>query len=149
MFGRDFKEFIQLLNEKKVEYLIVGGYAVTVYGYPRYTGDLDIWINNSEDNANLIIDVLKDFGFSSLKLSPEDFLKKGNIVQLGYPPLRIDILNDIDGVEFHDCYKRKEDFIIDELKIPFISSNDLLKNKKASGRHKDIDDIENLTPKTN
>jgi hypothetical protein len=147
MFGQDFKEFIQLLNEKKVEYLIVGGYAVTVYGYPRYTGDLDIWINNSADNANLILDVLKDFGFSSLKLIPDDFQKKGNIVQLGYPPLRIDILNDIDGVEFHDCYERKKYFIIDELKIPFISSNDLLINKKASGRHKDIDDIENLTPK--
>ncbi|HEY9122701.1 MAG TPA: nucleotidyltransferase, partial [Bacteroidales bacterium] len=142
-----FKEFIQLLNEKKVEYLVVGGYAVTIHGYPRYTGDLDIWINKTQENSILIIEVLKDFGFSSLNLTSDDFLKDGNVVQLGYPPLRIDILNDIDGVKFSECYTRKEYFNIDNIKIPFISTSDLILNKKASGRHKDIDDLENLISK--
>ena len=89
MFSQDFKEFVALLIEKKAEYLIVGGYAVGVHGHPRYTGDLDIWLNPSPKNAKLILECVNEFGFSSYGLSELDFTKEGNVVQLGYPPNQV------------------------------------------------------------
>jgi hypothetical protein len=141
----DFKEFVKLLIENKVEYLIVGGYAVGVHGYPRYTGDLDIWINSTTENAKRAQVCVKDFGFSSYNLSVADFTKPGNIVQLGYPPVRIDIINQVDGVTFDECFKNKKDVTADDLTLYFIGYDDLLKNKKKTSRPRDIDDIENLT----
>ena len=144
MFSQDFKEFVQLLIKHNTEYLIVGGYAVGIHGHPRYTGDLDIWLNPSEANAEKILKVVNEFGFSSYKLSVDDFTKVGNVIQLGYPPLRIDLLTEIDGVTFEECYPNKLIVEIDDMNVNFISYHDLIANKNASGRHRDLDDIENL-----
>jgi predicted nucleotidyltransferase len=144
MFSQDFREFIELLIKNKAEYLIVGGYAVGFYGHPRYTGDLDIWLNPTRQNADLILKSINEFGFSSFKLTQEDFTKPGNVVQLGYPPLRIDLLTEIDGVSFEECFENRKEVMIENLKVNFIGYNDLLKNKKETGRPRDIDDIDNL-----
>jgi len=144
MLSQDFKEFIELLIRNKAEYLIVGGYAVGIHGHPRYTGDLDIWLNPTPDNAELVLKSVNEFGFSSFKLTTSDFTKPGNVIQLGYPPLRIDLLTEIDGVTFEDCFKNKRQVTIDNLIVNFIGYEDLLKNKRESGRPRDIDDIDNL-----
>ena len=144
MFARDFREFIELLIKNKAEYLIVGGYAVGIHGHPRYTGDLDIWLNPTPQNAEKILKSVNEFGFSSFKLTKEDFTKPGNVIQLGYPPLRIDLLTEIDGVTFDECFKNRKEVIMGDIKMNFIGYNDLLKNKKESGRPRDIDDIDNL-----
>ena len=145
MLSQDFKEFVELLIIKKAEYLIVGGYAVGVHGHPRYTGDLDIWLNPTKENATKILNCVNEFGFEFFQLSIEDFMKEGNVIQLGYPPLRIDLLTQIDGVTFMECYENKKLVEIDGLIINFIGYNDLIKNKSSSGRLRDIDDINNLT----
>lgn len=145
ILNSDFREFVKLLTENKVKYLIVGGYAVGVHGYPRYTGDLDIWINNTYENARRVLKCVEDFGFSSYNLSVSDFTKEGNIIQLGYPPVRIDIINQVDGVNFADCFKNKKEVAADDVTLSFIGYDDLLKNKKSTSRPRDIDDIENLT----
>ncbi len=145
MFSQDFREFVELLINHNAEYLIVGGYAVGVHGHPRYTGDLDIWLNPTQENAERILSCVNEFGFASYGLKSDDFTKVGNVVQLGYPPLRIDLLTQIDGVTFNDCYKNKTQVEIDGLLVNFIGYNDLLKNKKESGRLRDLDDINNLT----
>ncbi len=144
MLAKDFREFVELLIKHRVEYIIVGGYAVGIHGYPRYTGDLDIWLNPSKSNAEKILKAVAEFGFSSYDLKIEDFIKEGNVIQLGYPPLRIDLLTQIDGVEFNDCYSKVEKMTIDDLIMNVISFDDLIKNKRSSGRHKDLDDLENL-----
>lgn len=144
MLSQDFKEFVKLLIDHKVEYLIVGGYAVGIHGHPRYTGDLDVWINPTLENANKVVKCVNDFGFGSFNLTSQDFIKEENVIQFGYPPLRIDILTSIDGVNFGDCILNKKDVEIDGMLVHFIGLVDLLKNKKESGRPRDIDDIENL-----
>jgi len=141
---QDFKEFLQLLNLKKIEYLVVGGYAVALYGYPRATGDMDIWVAISKINAHKIVEALKEFGFNVAELKEELFLEKEKNIRMGIPPLRIEILTSIDGVEFTECYSNKEIVIIDDIEINFISLEDLKKNKKASGRYQDLADLENL-----
>lgn len=145
----DFIDFIQLLNQHKVDYLVVGGYAMAFHGRPRYTGDLDIWINISQENASRMIAVLKEFGFSSLPFTESDFLKENIINQIGYPPLRIDILTSVDGVSFIDAKKHFQTIEVDELKIRFIGLAELIQNKKASGRKQDLVDIETLKKKKN
>jgi hypothetical protein len=117
---------------------------VGIHGYPRYTGDLDIWLNPSPANAERILRSVNDFGFSSFKLSLEDFIKPGNVIQLGYPPLRIDLLTEIDGVTFHECFVNRKEVTIEGLRLNFIGYDDLLKNKKESGRARDLGDLENL-----
>ncbi len=144
IFEEDFIEFIELLNKYKVEYLIIGAHALAYHGRPRHTGDLDIWINPNPENALKLITVLDDFGFGSLGLSTADFLKDGYVTQLGYPPLRIDILNSISGVEFNKAYKEKVTTLIGELHVNFINLSDFIKNKETTGRAKDIGDIESL-----
>jgi len=124
--------------------MIVGGYAVGIHGHPRYTGDLDIWLLPGSENAIKILKTIKDFGFGSLDITENDLNKEGNIIQLGYPPLRIDLLTSIDGVHFDECYPNRKTLEIDELLVDFIGYTDLIKNKKASGRHQDLGDIENL-----
>ncbi len=144
MLHKDFKEFLQLLNAEKVEYLLVGGYAVTFYGYPRFTGDLDIWINSNEENTLKVMNVVNTFGFSSLGIKKEDLLNKGIVVQLGYSPVRIDIITDLDGLDFAESYNNKKTSFIDGINIDIISLDDLIHNKKATGRYKDLDDVEHL-----
>lgn len=144
MLAKDFKEFVQLLTKHKAEYIIVGGYAVGIHGYPRFTGDLDIWLNPVEDNAIKVLKAVNEFGFSSYGLKKEDFTKRGNVIQLGYPPIRIDLLTELDGVAFDDCYKNIELIELNDVILKVISYDDLVKNKKATGRYKDLDDLENL-----
>ena len=144
MLSQDFKEFVALLNENKVEYLIVGGYAVGMHGYPRYTGDLDIWINATLENARRVVKVLAEFGFASFGLTEEDFIKPGNVIQMGYPPFRIDLLTKIDGVEFEECYKNRLIVQTDNLSLQVIGIDELKVNKEATGRLKDAEDLRNL-----
>jgi hypothetical protein len=141
---RDFKEFIALLNEHRVEYLIVGGYAVVAHGYNRFTGDLDVWINPTGENARKILDVLKAFGFGKLKITASDLSSKDKIIQLGYEPLRIDLLTSVEGLQFDNCYKRRSSKKADGIRIHFLGMDDLRKNKKLVGRHRDLEDYTHL-----
>ncbi len=144
ILNKDFREFIALLNAHNIKYLVVGGYAVTIHGYPRYTNDIDIWLWLDQSNAENVIKVLKDFGFASLGIQADDFLHPDKIIQLGYAPNRIDLLTSVSGVEFDDCYPKRYTLNIEGIKIDFIDIENLKKNKKASGRHKDLNDLENL-----
>ena len=150
IFEKDFIDFIELLNTHNVEYMVVGAHALAYHGRPRHTGDLDIWIKPSPENAGKMINVLKDFGFGSLELTEDDFLKENYVTQLGYPPLRIDILNSISGVNFDDAYKGRILGENDDLYISFINISDFIANKEASGRTKDMGDTVSLqNPKSN
>jgi predicted nucleotidyltransferase len=142
--AKDFEDFVDLLNAHHVEYMVVGGYALALHGKPRHTGDLDIWINISEKNAQRMEQVINDFGLSSLGLAKGDFLKPGYITQIGQPPLRIDILNNIDGLEFEEARKNIQQIEVDGLQISYIGLQDFIHNKKISGRHKDLADIEEI-----
>ncbi|MBF0318483.1 MAG: hypothetical protein HQL01_01585 [Nitrospirae bacterium] len=144
MLHPDFREFVGLLIGKEVEYLIVGGYAVGFHGHPRYTGDLDIWIRATEENAEKMICVVDDFGFSSFGLRLEDFLTPGNIIQLGFPPVRIDILTTVDGVEFADCYQQRITTMDSGIELNIIGLECLKANKRAAGRPGDLADLANL-----
>lgn len=146
-FPKDFREFLQLLNSKKVEYLVIGGYAVGYHGYPRATGDLDIWISMSDKNAKKMVDVLKEFGFQIPELKKEMFLIKEKIIRMGVPPMRLEILTTIDGVDFDKCFRNRVIAEFESFKANFISKGDLLINKRASGRPKDLDDYSKLQGK--
>ncbi len=149
ILSADFEDFLKLLNQYEVEYLVVGGYAMAFHGKPRFTGDLDVWINISEKNSLKMVAVISDFGFASLGFSAEDFSKPNLINQIGYPPLRIDILTSIDGVSFFEAYAKKLDIELNEdLKISYIGLNELIKNKKSSGRKIDIADVADLEKKS-
>ncbi len=141
---KDFEEFVELLNKFNVEYMIVGAYALALYTRPRNTGDIDIFINSSSENAKLLIKVIDEFGFENAGIEESDFITKGRIVQLGVSPIRIDIINDIDGVNFSDAYQRKETFQFGKVSANFISRLDIIKNKKASNRKKDQADLDEL-----
>jgi hypothetical protein len=140
----DFKEFLQSLNDNSVRYLVVDGYAVAIHGYPRYTKDIDIWVELAPENAVRIIDALQEFGFGSLGLNEQDFLEADTIIQLGYPPRRIDLITTLPGVDFNTCYDMKVIVDIEGIPVSFIDLESLKKNKRAAGRAQDIADIENL-----
>ena len=143
-FPTEFSELLKLLSAHEVTYLVVGGYAVTYHGYPRSTGDLDIWIDRTEENAARIVKALREFGFDVPSLSPELFLDTDRIVRMGHPPLRVEILTSASGVEFAACYTSR---VVDKLggaEAPIIGLECLKTNKRASGRHKDLSDLENL-----
>jgi hypothetical protein len=144
IFNQDFKEFITSLNVSQARYLVVGGYAVALHGYPRYTKDLDIWIDRTPANAKRMVKALSAFGFGSLGLQETDFLEADQIIQLGYPPNRIDLLTSIPGVEFKICFKVKVQVKVEEVLVNFIDLENLRKNKQASGRLQDLADLENL-----
>lgn len=144
MLSKDFKEFVTLLNSHGVEYLVVGGYAMAFHGRPRHTGDLDVWIRRSPENAGRLMAALREFGFGEVGLSTQDFEVGDSVVQLGYPPFRIDLLTGIDGVEFDVAWPQRQTLIHDGLPIHFIGLNELKANKRASGRPRDIDDLEQL-----
>jgi len=140
----DFKEFLKLLNAHKVEYLLIGGYAVGYHGYPRATADMDIWIAMHPANAEKTVTVLKEFGFEPPELSPELFLKEWQIIRLGVPPVRIELATTVSGVNFNECYAKRVQGVIDGVNVNLISINHLKINKKAAGRHQDLADLENL-----
>jgi len=141
---RDFAEFLSLLNRHKVDYLLIGGYAVGFYGYVSATNDIDVWIDSSKENASRAEAAIREFGFDLATLTAAKLIEKGQITRMGHPPMRIEVLNSISGVEFRDAYTRRFTFIIDSLQIPMISLEDLLTNKRASGRTKDLADAEEL-----
>jgi hypothetical protein len=140
----DFKDFLKLLNSHGVEYLLVGGYAVGYHGYPRATGDMNVWIAVDEENARKISETLQEFGIPAKDVPESLFLERDKVIRMGVPPVRIEVITGASGVEFQDCYKRREQFGIDDFTIHLISLDDLKINKKASGRHKDLEDLEHL-----
>jgi predicted nucleotidyltransferase len=141
----DFREFLKLLNDNSVEYLLIGGYAVNYYGYPRPTGDMDIWIRIDRKNAERTIVALDAFGFSSPKMTVDLLTKDKQIIRMGVPPFRLEISTGIDGVEFEECFNNREVVDLDGVPTNLISLRDLKINKKASGRYKDLNDLENLS----
>ncbi len=144
MFNQDFKEFFESLNANQVRYLVIGGYAVALHGHPRYTKDLEVWVERSRENAQAMILALEHFGMGSLGLTADDFLVPDQVVQLGYPPNRIDLMVTISGVEFADCFEQRVKVLVDDVEVNFIDLENLKKNKKASGRLQDLADLENL-----
>ena len=146
MLNKDFKEFVELLNSTGVEYLLVGGYALAAHGHPRYTGDIDIWVNPTPPNVSRLLEALRRFGFGSLGLTAADFMQPQAVIQLGYPPARIDLLTAIDGVEFDECYRRRVSMRVDDVDLCVIHLVDFRANKLAAGRAKDLADLEELGP---
>ena len=144
MLNQDFREFIQSLNDNQVRYLVVGDYAVALHGHPRYTKDIDIWIEMSPDNASHVVKALDQFGFGSLGLQAADFLTPDQIVQFGNPPSRIEIFNTLPGVDFATCYPLRIQTEIEGVLVNFIDLDNLKKNKRAVGRLQDLADLENL-----
>jgi predicted nucleotidyltransferase len=140
----DFKEFLKLLNDRCVEYLLIGGYAVSYHGYPRATADMDIWIAVNPQNAEKITGLLRDFGFNLPQVTSDLFLKEQQLIRMGLPPVRIEIATSISGVLFSECWAERIVDVLDEVEVNIISLRHLKLNKKAAGRHKDLDDLENL-----
>ncbi len=145
MLNQDFKEFLQSLNNNCVRYLVIGGYAVAFHGHPRYTKEIDVWIDRSEENAARLLKALDDFGFGSLNLAAERFLKPHKVFQLGNPPRRIDILTFPIGVEFDGCHSRRVEQTINGVLVPFIGLEDLKMAKRSARRHQDLADLDNLS----
>jgi predicted nucleotidyltransferase len=139
----DFKEFLRLLNDRNVDYLLIGGYAVGYHGYPRATNELDVWIGASTDNVGKVIDALKAFGLDTPDLNA-DLFADGRIVRIGVPPIRIEVMSEISGVDFPSCFEARLRDTIDGVSIQIIDLENLKQNKRASGRFKDLDDLENL-----
>jgi hypothetical protein len=140
----DFKEFLQLLSLKQVDYLLIGGYAVGYHGYPRATADMDIWISVNPHNAERVVAVLQEFGLAVPELSAELFLEENRVVRMGVPPFRIEIITTISGVNFEECFAQRVIDTIDGVEVNLISLPHLKANKKASGRFRDLNDLENL-----
>ena len=144
VLNKNFREFIELLEKHGVKFLVIGGYAVGFHGFPRYTGDLDIFVAISERNAKALMRVFADFGFSDIGLAESDFLEEEIIVEIGREPVKIQVLTGIDGVAFDACYERRVAFEDGGLPVPFISLDDLIANKSATARAKDKIDSEEL-----
>jgi hypothetical protein len=140
----DFRDFLKLLNSHRVEYLLIGGYAVCYHGYYRNTGDMDFWIAVHPENASRMVRLIRKFGFDVPELSETLFLQKGRVIRMGVEPVRIEILTEISGCEFADCYARKVQGRVDGIPASIISLADLVKNKLKSGRLKDLDDARRL-----
>ena len=140
----DFNEFIQFINSERVEYLLVGGYAVGLHGAPRFTADMDIWVGTTPENALRLGRALQRFGFQSDDITSGQFLKPDSVFRIGHPPLQIDLLAEISGRDFADCYSRRETIVRDGVEISLISRDDLRLNKQAAGRAKDLSDLEGL-----
>ena len=137
----DFKEFVELLNAREVEYLIVGAYAIARYGVVRNTGDIDVWVRQTVDNTTKLVQVMADFGLASLGYTVADFMEADVIVQIGVSPFRIDLLTAIDGVTFAECYPNRQISVLDGVPLAVISIHDLRRNKASTGRAKDQEDL--------
>jgi hypothetical protein len=141
MLNRDFRDMLSCLKDERVEFIVVGAYALAVHGFPRATGDIDLWVRRSAENARKLIRALAKFGAPLPSLSEEDFTTPDMVVQIGVEPCRIDLLTGIDGVEFDKAWENKVAVAIDDLEIYVLSKADLLRNKLATGRAKDQGDI--------
>ncbi len=142
---KDLREFIELLNSHGVEYVLVGAYAMAYHARPRYTDDIDILVHRSPANAARIEGVIRAFGFTSLGLTAADFQRENQVVQLGHPPNRIDILTTISGVSFEEAWQARQFGDLDGVTVPFLSKDCLVRNKMASGRDKDLEDLKRLS----
>ena len=141
---QDFKELLALLNEHKVEYVIVGGYALAFHGAPRYTGDIDILVKPDNQNAGRILAALKDFGFGSLDITVKDFEKANMVIQLGVAPVRVDIITSLTGVSWEQVYSNRARGKYGDIPAVYIGREQLVANKKAVGRKRDLADLEAL-----
>ena len=142
---QDFREFLKLLEDEKVNYILIGGYAVGCYGYPRATADMDIWIEVSRENAARTVTALRRFGMDVPDLSMELFLERDKVIRMGVPPVRIELHTGISGVEFNACYGRRQRVDFDGVEVNLIGLDDLKSNKRASGRHRDLEDLDHLS----
>ena len=140
----DFRELLALLNAHNVEYMLVGGYALAFHGAPRYTGDLDIYVRPTPENARRILAVLDAFGFGSLDLNTEDFSSQGRVVQLGVPPVRVDLITSLSGVSWEECWAGRQPGMYGDIPVSFIDRVQFIANKRAIGRAKDLADLEAL-----
>lgn len=140
----DFRDFLSLCLFHKVRFLVIGGYAVVNYSRPRYTGDLDLWVDASEENACCVVAALRDFGLAGEDITIEMITCRSQIIRLGFEPMRLELFTRIPGLEFDDCYPRRVDVKIGALQVPFISLEDLKTNKRITGRPKDLQDLEEL-----
>lgn len=144
MLNKDYKDILSALKEEKVKFIFVGAYAMAVYGYPRATMDIDLWVLADLKNAKNVMNALKKFGAPLNDIEPEDFQKEGLIFQIGVAPRRIDIITAVDGLDFESAYKRAKRLEVDGIKIRVLSKNDIIANKLVSGRFKDLADVEVL-----
>ena len=144
---QDFKELLKLFNKHNVEYVIVGGYALAFHGAPRYTGDIDLLIKPDQENAQKVLNALKDFGFAELDLTSSDFFLPGKIVQLGVPPVRIDIITSLTGLTWEQIVPNRVNGTYDNISVYYIGKQEFIVNKKATSRYKDLADIEALGEK--
>lgn len=144
MLNKDYKEMLQLLLSHEVKFLVVGAYAMSAYGYPRATGDIDIWVESSPDNSARVYQTLLDFKAPTFQVEEMTFTRPGVIFQIGLPPRRIDIITKIDGVDFKKAYPKRKNIAVENLRIPFLSKADLIKNKSSTGRDKDKLDVKYL-----
>ena len=142
--NKNFEELFELLNRNDVKYLLVGGYAYAIYANPRYTKDIDIFYERNPDNADKLLIVLHQFGFGSLDIEKEDFLKAEQVLELGMPPFRIDLINQIDGVLFEEAWPNRKTSRYGNQSIHVIGKEDLIRNKSATGREQDLLDVKNL-----
>ena len=140
----DFAEFLRSLRSNGVEYLLVGGYAVGLYGYPRATADIDVWVRRTPENARRVVAAIRAFGFDVPALSPDLVMKPDQVVRMGLPPLRIEVLTSVSGVEFDECWPSREEMLLDGEPVLLPSLADLRRNKAASGRPKDLEDLRHL-----
>ncbi len=141
---KDFKDFLRLLNANGVDYLLIGGYAVIYYGYPRTTGDMDIWFAQTASNVQKLVAALRGFGFGSSEISEEVFLQENKIHRMGIPPFRIELLTEISGVKFPACWPTRVSAFVDDIPVSLIDLDNLKVNKRASGRPKDLNDLKEL-----
>ncbi|MBN2079258.1 MAG: hypothetical protein JW838_09850 [Spirochaetes bacterium] len=139
---QDYKELLELFNKHKVEFIIVGSYALAHHGAPRYTGDIDLFVSPTEINARRILNALTDFGFGPLNLAIEDFSLPNKVVQLGVPPIRIDIITSISGVSWEEACSGKVEGMYGPIKVHFLGRDHYIKNKRSIGRKKDQADLE-------
>lgn len=137
MLNKDYREMLQSLLDNEVKFLVVGAYAMAAHGYPRATGDLDLWVFTSRENAEKVYKTLAEFGAPLEQIDKDSFSEKGIILQIGVAPCRIDIITQIDGVEFEQAYPKRNEIEIDGIKLPIISKEDLIHNKESTGREKD------------
>lgn len=150
IFNDDFRDFIQALNDKNVEYILVGGYAVILHGYRRVTGDMDIWVNRTKENYSNLSRAFSQFGLPLFDMTEEKFLDidTADVFTFGRPPVSIDIITELKGVKFDDAFSHAVQFHENGLSIRFLHLNNLIQAKRAAGRHKDLDDLEKLTSST-
>ena len=142
--NEDFSEFLRLCLDYELRFMVIGGYAVVHHSRPRYTGDIDLWVDSNLENAERVVKVLRDFGFPGDDVTTEMITGEKEIIRMGFEPTRIELFTRIPGVVFAECYERRVSARIGTMDVPFIGLEDLKVNKKASGRHKDLQDLEEL-----